>query len=182
MTDQDSLDQAEASRFVAEWSAALAREKEMQQKNTFSALLFRVGTNLFALSTKSFREVVEPRPVHTIPHRTNDRFIGIVNIRGNLQLCVNIANVLNLKGSDTSASPSLTTAQRAQPRMMVVEWANQAWAFQVDEILTLQRFSPENVAAWIDEEKSTRGMVEWRGKTFDVLDEDRFFKKMQECL
>jgi hypothetical protein len=33
-----------------------------------------------------------------------------------------------------------------------------------------------------DPEKASKGIVEWDGKTFDVLDEDLLFKKLAQCL
>ena len=52
-----------------------------------------------------------PRPVHRIPHRSNDVLIGLVNLRGQLQLCVSLHGLLGVEVA--GASPH---ARRIEPR------------------------------------------------------------------
>jgi chemotaxis-related protein WspD len=172
------LDQEPPDDYIFEWTAVLAREKETPRANTFSALLFRIGGSWLALPTSIFREVVEVRMVHKIPHRSNQKLLGLVNIRGTLHLCADLQNLLKLSAD----APSQTKSERAYPRMVVVENENKTWAFTVDEILSLQRFAPEEIVPLPDVEKSTRGIVEWEGATFDVLDENLFFKRLEQIL
>lgn len=181
MSDHESPDQEGVSRFVEQWTAALARQKELQKKNTFSAVLFRVNENLFALSTHTIREVLDIRQPHTVPHRSNEMFLGIVNLRGILHLCVNLAKVLKLQTH--RATPTVQSkSQRNYPRMMVIEKDGKTWAFIVDEIISLQRFPAERVVPLVDKEKATKAILEWRGKTFDVLDEVRLFERLDDCV
>lgn len=179
------LDQEPPSDYISEWTTVLAREKETPRKNTYSALLFRIADHLAALSTNVFREVVDIRKVHTIPHRTNAFLLGLVNIRGALQLCVSLRSLFHLPTEETAASSLIVqpgAINRVYRRIVVVEKDGNPWAFAVDEILSMQRFSPEEVVPLPDPEKASRGIVEWNGKTFDVLDEDLLFKKLAQCL
>jgi chemotaxis-related protein WspD len=173
------LDQEPPADYLSEWTMVLAREKEAPRSNTYSAVLFRIADHLAALSTRAFREVVEIRKVHTIPHRNNALLVGLVNIRGALQLCVNLKNLFHLQGDQATTN---VKNDRAYRRMVVVEKDSNAWAFAVDEILSLQRFSLDEIVPLPDPEKASRGIVQWNGKTFDVLDEDLLFKKLAECL
>ena len=179
------LDQEPPADYLSEWTAVLAREKETPRNHTYSALLFRISDHHAALSTNVFREIVDIRRVHTIPHRSNDLLLGLVNIRGTLQLCVNLTNLFHLSGEETPSSelkPKPDGMNRAYRRMVVVEKDGSPWAFAVDEILSLQRFSPGEIVPLPDPEKASKGIVEWDGKTFDVLDEDLLFKKLAQCL
>jgi chemotaxis-related protein WspD len=179
------LDQEPPDDYLSEWTAILAREKEAPRKHTYSALLLKIADRLIALSTNVFREVVEIRQVHTIPHRSNNLLLGLVNIRGTLHLCVNLANLFHLsspEASTTSGSAQASGLIRAYRRMVVVEKDGAPWAFAVDEVLSIHRFSPDDIVPLPDPEKASRGIVEWEGKTFDVLDENLFFKKLEQCL
>jgi chemotaxis-related protein WspD len=179
------LDQEPPVDYLSEWTAVLAREKETPRKNTYSAVLFRIADHLVALSTNVFREVVDIRRVHTIPHRSNDLLLGLVNIRGTLHLCVNLTTLFQLAGSQAPAASAPANANgmnRAYRRMVVVEKDGNPWAFAVDEVLSMHRFSPEDIVPLPDPEKTSKGIVEWEGKTFDVLDENLFFKKLEQSL
>ena len=164
-----------AQNYIKEWSARLAREKETRQKNTFSAVLVRFGNNWLALPAPIVREIVEVRKVHKIPHRTNDFLLGLVNIRGMLQLCVNLGRLFEI-------APGEDKKSRSYARMIVVEKEGKSWVFAVHEVVSLHRFSPDKVIQMKDSGRTSRGILEWQGKTFDVLDENLFFKKLEREL
>ncbi len=187
------LEQEPPPDYIFEWTAVLAREKETPRTTTFSALLFRSGESWLALPTKIFCEVVELRRVHRIPHRSNSVLRGLVNIRGTLHLCVQLQNLLKLTTGAINGAPTVPNEVGARfiapvqpgtayPRMVVVEKDGNAWAFAVDEILSLQHFAPEEIIPLPDPEKTSRGIVEWDGKTFDVLDENLFFQRLEQSL
>ena len=185
MSKRDVSDEEPVSKFIAQWTSALAREKEIRKKNTFSAVLFRVNQHFFALAANVIREVVDPRKTHSVPHRSDDRFLGILNIRGTLHLCFDLANMLGLSeaiSSQDQTDKNRSLYQRIYPRMVVVERAGKTGAFSVDEILTFQRFPVEQLVSLVQKDRAVRAILEWRGKTFDVLDENRLFEKMDECL
>jgi chemotaxis-related protein WspD len=165
-----------AKNYIKEWSARLAREKEARQKNTFSAVLVRFGNSRLALPAVIVREIVEVRQVHKIPHRTNDFLRGMVNIRGRLQLCADLRTLLGLEPGEE------IKRGRQYARMVVVEKDGKAWVFAVDEVLSLHRFPPHQIIPLADNARSSRGILEWQGATYDVLDENLFFEKLEQGL
>ena len=74
-----------------------------------SALVFRINAEWFALPTQAFQEVAEHRPVHSLPHRRHGTVLGLVNIRGELLICVSLGHLLGLERapSATNAAPDL---------------------------------------------------------------------------
>ena len=66
--------------------------------------------------------------------------------------------------------------------MIVVEKDARPWVFAVDEIFSLQRFPQEEIVPMPDQERATRGIIEWEGNTFDVLDENLFFQRLEGSL
>lgn len=60
----------------------LAEPEVAIEQGTFSVLVFRVGEEWMAADIALLVEIGEMRPIHTIPHRTNEILSGLVNIRG----------------------------------------------------------------------------------------------------
>jgi chemotaxis-related protein WspD len=165
-----------AKNYIKEWSARLAREKEARQKNTFPAVLVRFGNNRLALPAQVVREIVELRKVHKIPHRTNDFLRGVVNIRGMLHLCVDLRTFL-------ATEPAKENKRARQySRMVVVEKEGKAWVFAVDEVISLHRFPPHQIIPLADTGRTSRGILEWQGTTYDVMDENLFFRRLEQGL
>ena len=178
------LEQEPPPEYLSEWTAELAKEKEIAPTNTFSAVLFRIGSHRFALSTKLFREIIEIQKIHTIPHRSNRELLGLTNIRGTLHLCVSVHELLKLANINTSAEPhqAFPNGIRIYPRTVVVEKDGKAWAFYVDEIIGMQKFAAGEIIEFSDVQKMSRGIVEWEGNSFDVLNEDLFFERLQQSV
>ncbi len=81
---------------VEEWTRERARSEEDGQGPTVALLLFRLGEEWLALDVHWLIEATEPHTVHRIPHRTSRLLQGLVNIRGELQLCVSPREVLGV--------------------------------------------------------------------------------------
>ena len=100
-----------------------------------SAVVFRLGREWLALPTHLFREVMEVRPIHSLPHRSNDVLLGIVNVEGEIHLCASIGDLLGLQ-EDAAGREAGHGVYR---RMAVVEREGERWVFVVNEIQTLPR-------------------------------------------
>jgi chemotaxis-related protein WspD len=55
-----------------------------------SLMAFRLG-GMVRPAHPSLDEIVGPRPVHSLPHRRNPALLGLVNVRGELVICVSLA-------------------------------------------------------------------------------------------
>ena len=73
----------------------------------FGVLIFRLGVEWLAFRTQTIAEVTNPRPVHRVPHRSNEIFVGLVNLQGQVQLCVSLHGLLGVP------APSAHTVGRA---------------------------------------------------------------------
>jgi len=77
--------------YIQEWTAFFQQTDEQTDPKTLDTLslgIFRLGTEWLSLPSHLFAEVTDVLPIHIIPHRTNAILLGMVNIRGELQLCV----------------------------------------------------------------------------------------------
>lgn len=135
------------------------------EDTTESAVIFRLGTEWFALSTLLLDEIVGMRPVHVLPHRRNPAMLGLVNVRGELVVCISIARLLIGEAAPTPDG-----------RLLVVRQANGRLAFPVDEVQHAQRYGPADlmpVPASVAQSAAayTKGLLSWRDKMVGCLDE-----------
>lgn len=87
----------------AENSLLVSKGKAITNK-VLSVVIFRLHKEWLALKASIFKEVTELAVVRTLPHRSNETFLGLVNIRGELQLCISLHHLLGLEiGSETGS-------------------------------------------------------------------------------
>lgn len=142
-----------------------AQPKPMGETTTHSAIMFRLGAEWFALSTLILDEVTGLRNIHSLPHRRGPVVLGLVNVRGELVVCVSLASLLR---GEAEAAP--------QGRLVVVRHENGRLAFPVDEVQHTHRYHPHElkpVPATIARSASgfTRGLLSWRDRMVGCLDE-----------
>ena len=148
-----------------------AEAKRESRHGVHSAVIFRLTGEWFALPTRVFREVAPLRPVHSLPHRRDRLVTGLVNIRGELLICVSLVAALGLTGA---TGPGRTA------RLAVMSRDSDRFVFRADEIVGLHRFDDADlgpVPATLAHSQSTytRGMLVWRGRPVGVLDDQLLF-------
>lgn len=149
------------SEYILEWTTLLAKEKENihNKGDCFSLLVFRIENEWFGLPPTYFKEIVESRPVQFIPHRSNDILLGMVNIQGQLQLCVSLKGLLHIDGG------KVDRAVHTYVRIAVVEKDGEIWSFYTDEIAGVEKFSIQEVSEpAIQSDKATylKGVIQWK--------------------
>lgn len=145
-------------------------------ENAQSVLVFRLGIEWFALPTLVLDEVTGLRPIHSLPHRRNPALLGLVNVRGELVICVSIAQVLI--GAEQHAP---------QGRLIVAHHAGSRLAFPVDEVQYTQLYTEADlkpVPATVAQSSSgfTRGLLSWRDHNVGRLDEQALFDTLSRGL
>lgn len=178
------LERALPPGYQAEWRGLLAEEKQVGRRDTRTALVFRLGDELLALPALLFNEVTEMRPIHRLPHRSNKTLLGLVNIRGELKLCVSLGNLLGLdKGLKVDGSGKT----RRYERLVVISKADEQFVFPVSEVLGLERYSdsavhaaPASVA--LANATYTTGMLALGDKRIACLDDELLFYTLSRSL
>jgi chemotaxis-related protein WspD len=174
--------------YLAGWSRWLAKsgrdegdegsgddENEGQShEERVSVLIFRLGPEWLAFRTQTVAEVTTPRPIHRVPHRTNEVFLGLVNLQGQVQLCISLHGLLGV------ASMSNPT------RLVVLRDRNRAesWAFAADEVLGVQhvprgrwRGVPSTLAN--PTVGFSQAVLSWKERSIGLLDEERVFMALR---
>ncbi|MGB3240132.1 MAG: chemotaxis protein CheW [Geitlerinemataceae cyanobacterium] len=179
--------------YLEEWTNLLAQSPSIpspgerqktaiqQAKKSLSVTIFRLGDEWLALPATLFKEVTSPNPIHTLPHRSNDLFLGLANVRGEILMCISLFNFLGITSTaDASAKISPVVYQR----MVVVEVEGYPWAFVVDEVYGVHRvgeedFCPAPAAIVRAEESYTMSTINWKNKRVNYLDSELLFYTLQ---
>ena len=122
------FDRAAPEGYLQDWTGALAAAIQTVEGDFASLFVFRLGQEFLGLRTPLLVEVTPRRPIHRVPHRSNTVFRGLVNIRGQLQLCLSLHGLLGLPGNGEDAGI-----------LAVVEDGAERWVFEVDEVLGVHR-------------------------------------------
>ena len=169
------------------WTHRIAQPPEVKLAGTRSIVIFRIGEEWLALPTEVFLEVVELRPIHTVPHRHDALVRGLAMVRGELIICVSLAHLL---GMDAGAGPAQIERQKGRSvyeRLLVVGQNGERVVFAVNEVHVGVRYHPDNlkpVPATVAQSAApfTSGLLAWEGLNVGVLDESLVFYALSRHL
>jgi len=175
--------------YLNEWTAVVAKTQEepsgaiAQQAvfrigravDTLSVLIFRLSDELFALPARVLQEVTHPSVIHKLPHRSNDLLLGLVNIRGEILLCVSLGHLLGLEAATNPPSSRMNLQ-----RMLVIGHKGSKCVFPVDEVQRIYRIhlnelkAPPVVVAKANE-TYTQGIIDWHKEKVNYLNTELLF-------
>ncbi len=122
------------AEYVEEWTRRLAEPEEEAVVDSLALLVFRIGPEWLALDARRAVEVVPPRPIHRVPHRTDRLVLGMANIRGELQLCIALSELLGIDATEGESAPTTNTPTGTKQRLLVAELDQNRWVFPVDQV------------------------------------------------
>jgi chemotaxis-related protein WspD len=171
---------------LAATTRLFAAHKQTAERGERSAFLFRVGSEWLALSTTALDEVADLRPIHSLPHRRSGVVLGLANVRGELIVCVSLAQLLGIEPltEDLHARGQSRVALR---RLLVVRERGLRLAFPVDEVHGTQRYdeaelkpAPSTVAR--ASASYSRAVLPWEERAVGLLDEELLFHSLNRNL
>jgi chemotaxis-related protein WspD len=177
MAGRRFLDAPSPPDYIDEWTARLAAAGDGGAREESSVLVFRLGDEWLALPVGVLVEVTRPRHPHRIPHR-GGLLAGVVNIRGELHLCVRFDLLLGLASREAESG-------RNNPRLIVIRRQAEEWAFAADEVDQVHRLPAQSVTPSAPTlsraaAKLTRGVFRSGERSVGLLDETRLFQAIQE--
>ena len=178
--------------YLESWSRILEEPEVVADPNATSVLVFRLDREWLSLPTSTLIEVTTLRPLHRVPHRMGGVLAGLVNIRGQLQLCVSLRGLLGLGASagPPPAAPDEPTAVTTA-RLLVVEREGDAgverWVFGVDEVAGVQRVvrsALRAVPCTVSQAgaRFCQALFDWETHPVGLLDESRVFDGLRESI
>lgn len=183
---QQLFDRQAPPEYLDQWTRQLAELDRAAVDEARSLLVFRVGAEWLSLDIGSVIEVAQPRRIHRVPHRTDRLLLGLANIRGELQLCISLRELL---GIDPGAgdSPASTPAAGSRERLLVVERDHQRWVFPVDEVEGVHRVAlsaMENLTQTVEKSPKyyTEAIFSLGDKPVGVLSVTRVFPTLERTV
>jgi len=175
------LDRPLPENYRQEWSQHFSVEKHRAIPAKMSVVIFRIQSEWLALPTTAFQEVAERRLTHSLPHRRQGIVAGLINVRGELLICVSLRRLLGL--DQAGSAP----ARRPSDRLLVMNWDGNRLAFAVDDIHGVHRFQPQELRdAPATVSKSsftfTQGIFMWQQHPVGLLDADALFSVLNRSL
>lgn len=180
--------------YIDSWRTLLEQPETESRGDALAALVFRLGAEWLALPTSVVVEVTEPRKPHRLPHRVGSLLTGLVNIRGRIQLCVDLAAFLGIELSPARmvTEPEVVVEATARgARLVVLERTAgrgiERWVFHVDEVAGVHRVPaaalgavPSTLAAAGD--RRTAALFAWRDEKAGLIDERRLFDGLRDAV
>jgi chemotaxis-related protein WspD len=177
------LDRESPADYIAEWTKYVAAPASVADAERRSVLIFRLGAEWLALPSPAVAEVSERRAIHSVPHRRRGAMLGLVNIRGELLVCMSLVRLLDL-----DSAPQGPSARRLlYQRMLVLRRDDARIVCAVDEVHGLHSFQSRtlnSLPATVAKGAATHasGVLEWQGKSVGVLDDGLLFTTFQRSL
>lgn len=166
-----------------QWTERFAQIKQSREKKSIAVLLFRLGDEWFALDSRHISEVTRMLSIHSLPHYDDGLVKGLVNIRGELKLCVSIGCTLQLG----KACESHATDHEILERMVLLEKDEHSFIFPVSEVEGIIHYRHEDLQALPPtlanaRSKLTTGIVNWNARQVGVLDHELLFYSLAKGL
>lgn len=169
--------------YRAEWTRRFSHKNETAESCNHSVLLFRLGDEWLGIRSQYVNEITEIRTIHSLPHRENPAVKGLVNIRGELRICISIGSFLQLE----KARESYITDHEILERMILVERDEQSFVFPVSEVFGTYRYTDRQVRtppATVANAKNnfTNGIIAWNDTHVGIIDHELLFYALSRGL
>ncbi len=169
------LDRPQPPEHRHEWSRHFAKPRSGAAVTRTSVVIFRIGSDWLALPSETLQEVAERRLIHSLPHQQRGVVLGLVNIRGELAICVSVDRLLGIQPATQREG-----LPRAAGRLLVASMHGSRCIFPADEVHGVHRLHANELSdppASFEGAKPgyTRGIFNWRGKPVGLLDAGQLF-------
>lgn len=178
------LERSPEASYTEEWTNLLAKEQETpRDTHEVAALLFRLGKEWLAFPAMYLNEVTNNKVVHRIPHQRNTIFKGLINLRGQLRICIDLGHLLEIKDVQEVEKQHVLKYRR----MICIEKDGNQWIFPVDEVSGIFHFNidhMENVPVTVVKSKVNylKGVIPADGHKIGYIDEELLFASLQRSL
>jgi chemotaxis-related protein WspD len=172
------------SSYREEWTRVIAAQKQCKQPNTESIVIFRLGDEWLSIPSPIVREITSSKPIRRLPHTRRNIVKGLVNMRGELQICISLGGLLDL---DKGELPRRFGSVGIADRMILISNGEHQFVFPVTEVHGLHRHHPSElqaVPATLSKSKATytRGVLHWNDEHVACLDAELMFHTLSRSL
>ncbi|MFM7228649.1 MAG: chemotaxis protein CheW [Cyanobacteriota bacterium] len=172
------LERQPPADYLAGWTAVLAEDTAEQRvvvgQQALALMVFRIDREILALPLHLLQEVTAPVAIHTVPYRSNDCFLGLVNIRGELLLAASLRPLLDL--------PPAAGPLPSGSRMAVTATGHGQWVIPIDEVLGIHLCGQDELQSppvvHTVAGALTRSLFAWQGRRVALVDGPRLLQAL----
>jgi chemotaxis-related protein WspD len=179
------LDREVSNESLRESTAHVSAKKNAVELGTKSVIIFRIATEWLALPTRAVQEIGDLCTLRKLPDHRNGIVRGLINVRGDLLICIGLDIILGL---DRAVTAKEIADSKATRRLMICKRNDARLAFQVSEVHGLHRYHPRDLRsapatlANAAEGVYTIGVLAWRDKIVGCLDDELLFYTLNKGL
>jgi len=171
------------AELLAEWTRLISEEKPAELIQKESYFVFRLGQEWLALPGEHIKRVKDVQDIHTVPHKSDSVFLGIVNIDGDILPCFSLYGLLGVEETDVKTSDGNNIA--VFQSMITIEKDDQIWVFQADEVFGIRYFQESdsrNVPATLSgmSPAAILKIFKWKEHQVGLLDSELVFRTLKE--
>lgn len=167
--------------YLQEWTEILSKEKTDDEKADNSYLIFRLGGEWFAIDSSVIVEVTDNSVIHSLPHQRSRILKGIVNVRGEIKLAVELHNLFGVENLESSDAKKI----KVFTRQIVIQKGKDSWVIPVDEIKGVLKFNEKKVTslpatAKTSKENFLRGFIKSEKIEAGIIISDVLFESINK--
>jgi chemotaxis-related protein WspD len=183
---RDLFNRALPPGYQVDWTQIIATTEQHLEtsEKPLSLTLFRLYDEWFALTSAVFEAISPIVPIRRIPQRSNDRLLGLVNINGELQLCLSLSSLLGVTPNDAPIPERLIYPRMAMIQASAQERPQERWVFPIDELQGIERIAPALLQTAPSNAKHhiTQAIFDWQGRSVSYLDEVALLEAMSKVM
>lgn len=180
------LEQDFPAEYQQEWTDVYAREEQALQRSGFSSVvIFRLGEEWFALASRLIDEVARMKSIHRLPHVDSGIVKGLVNIRGELKICVSLGEILGLEKA--SVARVRVGQHIVFDRIIIAHYEDGQFVFPVSEVHGIHHYQDDDlggVPVTVSRATATYtlGVLNWKDRHVACLDNELLFYALNKKL
>ncbi len=170
----NALNRAVPMELREEWQLRLAQDSPLPPKKDLAILILRIGSEWLALSAVLLNEIFECSAIRRIPHAKDSAILGLAAVHGQLQLCVSLAELLDIDARPANELGLAHPVRRVVRRMVAITLAGRSYVCPCDEIAGIQRVNSQLLG---EADGAPRGVgfvarqIEWEHRLLTYVDE-----------
>ncbi len=166
-----------------QWTERFAQPPQQVETCLESALLFRLGDEWLALASCFVKEITAMKTIQSLPNQPSALVKGLVNMRGELQICVSLGTLLGLE----RASGEHADGPEIFERLIHAVHDGQCFVFPVSEVEGIHHYAPSAVRpvpATVSKASTsyTTGILDWKDRHIGILDHELLFYALAKGL
>lgn len=169
---------------ISEWTSIISSPKEIEASNKISIVIFRIADEFIGINTNIFQEAIVDKVVHYVPFRTNHYFHGLINVNGELLMCVSLASFFNLA---TVNYENNSSRNKLFKNLLIIKDKYLRFAFPVDEFfgvfsVSKDIFKSPPLMITKADFSSSDSIIEIKNKKIAIINEKKLFSIIDKKL